>query len=143
MQLFRITDTGLPEVGSLFSAVLLTAEGKLGLTARRLAALRGQIEFREELYDCLSELNDDPRLADVVVIDCDGFGGLDAVLRPIRLLCPDDLRAPIILISADCRVQTFPQRRSEPVFLRGPVSSIALRLAMETILQDRLPTMQD
>lgn len=139
MQLFRLTEKDVSEAESVFDAILATAEGALCVTGRRLVSLQAKVEVRDQLFDVLSDLADDPRLADVIVIDCDGFGGLEAVSRALGRLCPDERRAPVIMISRDCLVQSFPQRRLEPICLRAPVSSVALRLAMETILRDRFP----
>ncbi|WP_435256473.1 hypothetical protein ACSBLW_09940 [Thioclava sp. FR2] len=139
MQLLRLSDQSISEVKSLFEAVLVTAEGALGTTGRRLMGLKAQVDVRDQLFDVLSDLTDDPRLADVIVVDCDGYGGLEAVQRALGRLCQDDRRAPVILISSECKEQVFPQRRSEPVCLRAPVSSVAMRVAMETTLQSKFP----
>ena len=137
MQLFRLSDQDELEVQCLFEAVLVTVEGALGTTGRRLISLQGKVDIRNQLFDVLSDLADDPRLSDIIVIDCDGFGGIEAVNRALGRLCPDDRRAPIVLISRDCLEQLFPQRRVEPICLRAPVSSVAMRLALETVLQGR------
>lgn len=141
MQIFRLKqDQGLTE--KPFSAMVVTRDGPLGGTSRRLSSMGGMLEVVAELYDGLAAFADDHRAADVLVIDCDGYDGLASVRRAVGRLCPNDLRAPVVLISADCREQTFPQRRSDPILLRAPLSNVAIRLALETVFQGRFLTAQ-
>lgn len=139
MQIFRLKQE-IDQSEKPFSAMVVSREGPLGGTTRRLVAMGGVPEVVDELYDGLGAFADDHRAADLLVVDCDGFGGLDAVRRAVGRLCPNDLRAPVVLISADCREQIFPMRRAEPIVLRAPLSKIALRLALETVFQGRFLT---
>ncbi len=141
MQIFRLKqDQGHTE--KPFSAMVVTRDGPLGGTSRRLSSMGGVLEVVAELYDGLAAFADDHRAADVLVIDCDGYDGLEAVRRAVGRLCPNDLRAPVVLISTDCREQTFPLRRSDPILLRAPLSNVAIRLALETVFKGRFLTAQ-
>ncbi len=138
MQVFRSLETeDVALVGWGVSVLLATASGIEGLTARRLAGLGGQVDVVDQLYDALSQVLDDPRTAQLLVIDCDAFGGLAAGRRAFAILENQAERLPIILISAECQEQTYPHGREAPIVLRSPVSSVALRIAFETAFRRR------
>lgn len=137
MQHLRLSGAAPGPVAPAFTALLVTRDGALGPTARRLRARQAMIEVIDEIYGALSMLIDDPRLADLVVVDCDGFGGAGPVRQALAQAGQDERRAPVILLSQDCGEQTFPSRRGDPVLLRAPLSPVALHLALETLLRGR------
>jgi hypothetical protein len=132
MQMFKPLDhedTAL--VGWGVTALFASADGGGEDTERRLAGLGVVVVIQGGLYDMLAEVLDDPRGADLLVMDCDTIGGLDAGRRAFCILADAKVRMPVILISSDCVEQTFPVAREAPFMLRAPLSVIALRLALE------------
>ncbi|MFN7225397.1 MAG: hypothetical protein ACK4MS_15405 [Paracoccaceae bacterium] len=114
------------------SVLLASASGDAGETARTLAAVAGRVMVQRVLYDALSLFLDDPREADMLVIECDPFGGLAAGRRAFAILSDTNPRLPVVLISAECQEQTFPLGRDAPYCLRSPVSEVALRIALSS-----------
>lgn len=119
------------------SVLLASAAGEAGATARRLAGFGVSLAIQAELFDALALLLDDPREADVLVVDCDHYGGLDAGRRAFGILSEAGLRLPIMLISATCAEQTFPIGRDAPFLLRAPVSAVALKIGFESAFPGR------
>ena len=138
MQLIRSfeQDDSAP-VGLGTRVMLVSLEGQHGVLTRRLAGLGGLIECQVDLFTGLSQLMDDPYGYGLFVVDCDAFGGLDAVRRACMAL-GDAARVPVILVSRECPIQIFPADRHAPVVLRAPVSAVALRVGFEHALRDRL-----
>lgn len=132
MQLFKkIEFENSSQVGWGIEAMVASHEGANGNTGKRISSLGGSVTCHDQLYDALSALMDDPRAAHVLVVDCDSFGGLSVGRRAFAMLSEDVERFPVILISKECGEQTFPFSREAPIVLRGPVSSLALRVAFE------------
>ena len=105
---------------------------------RRLVGLGTQVECIGDIYTALSAVMDDPGHADMLVVDCDGIGGLTEARRIVKLMGEVALRVPVILISAECGLQTFALERHEPTVLRSPLSAVSLRLAFEHVLRGKL-----
>lgn len=112
------------------------AAGRDALTAR-LRATGAVVEPACEIYSALSDLLEDPGDYGLFVMDCDGFGGLEAGRRAAALLGQLQHRVPVILVTRDCAEQRFPDDWREPVVLRAPVSAISLRVGMEQLLHLR------
>lgn len=141
MQFFRRPDPGSAAlVGWGVRVLLLTADpgGPDGHIGRRIAALGGAVDCEQETFAALSAMIDDPRGYGLFVMDCDGFGGLEAGLRAVGLLRRVTARIPAILVCGGCRVQMFPQERAEPILLRAPLTAVALRVGFEHALRDRI-----
>ena len=139
MQMFKPLvqdDTAL--VGWGVTALLASSGGDDGATEQRLAGLGVWVAGQGGLYDMLAEVLDDPRGADLLVMECDRIGGLDAGRRAFCILADAKVRMPVLLISSDCEQQTFPMGREAPFLLRAPLSAVALRLALETAFPARL-----
>lgn len=143
MRLFKAEELTGEDDRATFHALLASRDGALGQTGRLLASLSAAVEHFDEIYDLLSVLADDPRAADVVVVDADGFGGLDAVRSAFGRLCPNESRAPLILITGTCREQLFSQRRNQAAVLRAPISPLSLRLALEGFQSLHLHALSD
>lgn len=139
MQLFREAEQENAQTVGLGVRVLLLAQeaAQGGLTAR-IAALGGRVEAEHELYAGLSMLLDDPGGYGLFVMACDGYGGISGGYRAFSRLSAVTQRIPVILISSDCRQQTFPADRGAPVLLRSPLSAVSLRIGLEYALRDRL-----
>ncbi len=132
MQLFKkIELENSCPVGWGVQAMVASADGDQGNTAVRVSKLGGQVVHHSELYDALSALMDDPRAAHVLIVDCDAYGGLAVGRRAFAMLSEEVARFPVILISSECQVQTFPFAREAPIVLRAPLSAVALRVAFE------------
>lgn len=126
-------------VGCGRTALLASADGGGGATQRRMAGHGIVIAAQGGLYDMLAEVLDDPRAADLLVLDCDTIGGMDAGLRAFGILADAKVRMPVFLISSDCCRQSFPIAREAPFLMRAPLSAAALRLALEAAF----PALQD
>ena len=132
MQLFKTIELeNSHPVGWSVQAMIASAEGEKGNTALRVAKLSGQVVHHNELYDALSALMDDPRAADILIVDCDSYGGLAVGRRAFAMLSEEVRRFPMILISKECATQTFPFVREAPIVLRAPLTAVALRVAYE------------
>ncbi|PZR00360.1 MAG: hypothetical protein DI533_07225 [Cereibacter sphaeroides] len=138
MHAFRIDKSQVSGLVGLGARVLLLAsDTDVGLQ-RQIAGMGGRIDREDEMYAGLSALMDDPAGWDLFVMACDGFGGLEAGLRAHGMLGAVAQRVRTILISAECGRQTFPEEMAQPILLRGPVSTVSLRVGMEHALRGKL-----
>lgn len=138
MEIFRTLerdDAAL--VGWGVSVLLATSQGSAGQIARRIAGLGGSVLVQDELYYALGMLLDDPRCAQMLVIDCDAFGGMEQGRRAFATLADDHAQVPVVLISAQCPEQVFSDGREAPIILRAPVSAVSLRVAFEVAFRWR------
>ena len=132
MQLFKkIELENSSPVGWKVQAMVASAEGSDGNTARRVTSLGGEVVHLDQLYDALSALMDDRRAADILIVDCDSYGGLAIGRRAFSMLVEEVARFPVVLVSRECQAQTFPFGREAPIILRAPLSLVALRVAFE------------
>lgn len=139
MNHFQIDDLGRATmVGFGVRTLLISTAGPLGAVGRKLAALGCVIDCATELFAGLDSVFDDPTFYGLVVIDCDSAGGLAAGLRAHAMLEVTQRCLPVILISAECGQQSFPESRYEPTLLRAPLSAISLRVGFEHALRERL-----
>lgn len=122
----------------LGARVLLLAPADNEGLFRRISGLGGRVDHEVELYSALDALISDPADWDLFVMDCDAFGGLDAGRRAFAMLGLVAERMPMILTSAACQTQEFPEDRRSPILLRAPASVTSLRVAMEHGLHNRL-----
>jgi hypothetical protein len=141
MQVFRsVPNSDHALVGFGVRVLLLTDEASTDPLARKLGALGGQIDIITEMFTALSEVIEDPLGYALFVIDCDsaGIGGLEGGQRAIHRLGEASGRISVILISKDCKEQSFPEDRLAPTQLRAPLSTVSLRVGFEHALRDRL-----
>lgn len=139
MQILRgLEYQGPSPVGLGLHVLLVSDQGDGNPIAHRLAGMGGVVEQREELFGALESIIETPRDYGLLVIDCDGFGGLERGHRIIGLLGEVAGRVPVILISAECTQQVFPEDRLMPTVLRAPLSAVAMRVGFEHALRDRL-----
>jgi hypothetical protein len=125
---------GAGQPGWCFRALLAAAAGQGAASHQRLLALGAEVEVHEQLYDAVAALADDPRAAHVLVVDCDGFGGVAGALRIIRQAQGAEPVVPVFLITKDCAEQAIQPRRQGPIVLRAPVTPVALCLALDQVL---------
>lgn len=140
MQLFRQIDQEATLVGWGVRVMLLAPVGSRGgeVAANRLAGFGGLVETQGEVFAALEAMIDDPTGYGLFVMECDGFGGLEAGKRAFTMLRGAGVRVPVILVSGECREQMFPEDRSEPILLRSPMSAVAMRVGFEHALRDRV-----
>lgn len=118
--------------------VLLLAPETDAALVRQIAGFGGTIDHEVEMYSALSALIDDPAGWDMFIMSCDAFGGLEVGQRAYAMLCSVAERLPVILLSAECGRQSFPEDRQMPILLRRPVSAVSLRVGMEHAVRGRL-----
>ena len=138
MQVIRHQDRDSAGLVGLGARVLLLAPQANEALFRRIAGLGGRVDLEVELYSALDALINDPADWDLFVMDCDAFGGLDAGRRAFAMLGLAAERVPMILASAECQTQVFPEDRRAPILLRAPATATSLRVAMEHALHNRL-----
>jgi hypothetical protein len=138
MQVFRSIDyTAATLVGRGLKVMLATSQPENG-TADKLSRLGGSVEVMEESYAALAAVLDDPQGYGLFVMDADTLGGIVEAQRIVTLLHASQPRMPVIMISASCGQQVFPEEVSDPIMLRAPVSSVSLRVGFEHALRDRM-----
>lgn len=138
MQMFKTLERDdAARVGWGVRVLLASPSGSSGHIATRLAGLGGQVEVQAHLFDALSHLAEAPRGTQMLVIECDAYGGIEAGQRGFAMLAPQTRRLPVVLITGACREQTFPQHRDAPFVLRAPVSAVALRVVFEVAFRGR------
>lgn len=118
--------------------VLLLTDAPTGMVAARLAGLGGVVETEGELFASLAAVIDDPLGYGLYVMDCDAFGGIETGKRAAVQLVGAGMRVPVILISKECRAQSFPEDSTAPILLRAPLSAVALRVGFEHALRHRM-----
>ena len=139
MQLIRAFDHGhAAQVGFGIRALLVTGDGMDNPIRHRLAGLGSLVEATDDLFIGLEAVIEDPAGYGLLVIDCDAIGGIEAGRRAFAMLGEVARRVPVILVSADCKGQEFPEDRSAPVVLRAPLSMVAMRVGFEHAVRDRL-----
>lgn len=138
MQLLRAieTDEATP-VGISVRTMVLTA-GASDQAIQRIAGLGCRIEREDEIFSALDKLFTDPSGYGLFIMDADAFGGLASGHRAFRLLGEVAAKVPMIMFSAECRDQVFPQGRESPTILRAPLSAVSLRVGFEHALRARM-----
>jgi len=109
-----------------------------GKVAVRIAGLGGIVEQEMDFYAALDALEGDHSGYGLCVIEADAFGGLHEARRMVGELRRTDPRIPVILVSSDCEVQSFPCDDRLPVELRAPLSAVSLRVGFEHAMRHRL-----
>ncbi len=138
MQVHRAIDTEPAAlVGWGVRVMVLSPDGGESRTIERIAGLGGRVEVESDLYTAVETLNDDATGYGLFVMECDGFGGLEAGARAVAMMGRAVERMPVILVSSEVAVQTFPETHA-PVLLRAPLSAVALRVGFEHALRERL-----
>lgn len=140
MQVLRsIEQLYIAPVGLNIRVMMVSADQAGCGLYNRLAQLGGLIDANLDLFTGLEAVIDDPSGYGLLVVDCDHIGGLEAGRRAQMLLGEAVMRVPVILISSECKTQEFPEQRGKPVVLRGPATSLSMRMGFEHALRDRYP----
>jgi hypothetical protein len=116
--------------------VLLLTDRPDGLTARRLHSFGSCLEVEEAFETALYAILDDPMGFDLLVIDCDGFGGIAAGERAIAFLIAAGARMRTILVSREFDVPAYPLGRRTAVCLPPAVPEAAFRRGFDHVLRD-------
>lgn len=140
MQFFRpIVQEEAALVGWGVRVLLLAAPGSdPGRIAQRVAGLGGVIAAENDEFTAVEALAEDHTGFGLFMMDCDGFGGLEAGHRVLAMARRAARPVPAMLISRDVAVQTFPEDATAPILLRAPLSAVGLRVGFEHALRDRL-----
>lgn len=139
MQVLRAIDTETAAlVGWGIRVMVLSPDGGESRAVERIAGLGGRVEAESDFYTAIETLNDDGIGFGLFVMECDGFGGLEAGYRAVAMMGRAVERMPVILVSSEVGVQTFPEQTQLPVLLRAPLSAVALRVGFEHALRERL-----
>jgi hypothetical protein len=125
-------------VGFGIRVLLVTSDSADNPARQRLAGLGSRVEWTPDLFLALEAAIDDPVDYGLLVMDCDAIGGLEAGRRAFAMLGETARRLPVILISTECRQQSFPEDRSAPTVLRAPLSAVSMRVGFEHALRERL-----
>jgi hypothetical protein len=137
MLLLRQTDrheTPAPGFGLRMLAVA-PAPGRLALA---LSAQGARVVTETDLFEAMETLHCDATGFAVVVIDCDGFGGLETVRRLLPMLGRVRERTAVVLASSQVALSDLAPAPGQPVLLRTPVAARALRDGLTHLLRDRL-----
>lgn len=118
--------------------VLLMTDRPDGPTARRLSGFGSLVEVEETFENALYTLIDDPMGYDLLVMDCDSFGGVEAGERAIAFLIAAGARMRVMLISREFDVPAYPLGRRTAVCLPASVSDDAFRRGFDHVLRDRV-----
>lgn len=140
MQLFRPIDTeSAALVGWGVRVLLLSQTGGegAGRVADRIAGFGGLVEPETDLFQAIETVAGDATGFGLFIMECDGYGGLEAGLRAASLLGRAQETTQIILISRDVQRQEFPSLQGQPILLRAPLSAVSLRVGFEHALRDR------
>ncbi len=108
---------------------------------RMLAALQAagaRVEVEEDLFDAIETLQADRTGFAAVAVDCDGFGGIEAVRRLLPLFGRLREGLALVLAAAEVIQPDLSPRPGAPVLLRTPLSAPALRLGLGHLLRHRL-----
>ena len=141
MQFFRQPETEISDIVGWGVRVMLLSPAEVATDSRvavRIAGLGGTIEMENEAFAALDAMIGDSTGYGLFVIECDAFGGLDAGRNLVSMLHKGGVLLPVILMSADCHEQEFPNDSDVPVVLRAPVSAVGLRVGFEHAMRDRL-----
>jgi hypothetical protein len=118
--------------------VMLLSADPEGVTAERLASYGSGVDTETEFYAALSAIIDDPLGYDLFVMDCDGFGGIEAAERAISTLIAADARMRVMLVSREFDTPAYPMGLRSAVSLPSPVSEASFRRGYEHVLRDRM-----
>ncbi len=137
MPMLRQSDRhDLPAPGrGLRMLAVAVAPGRLALA---LGAQGATVVTETCLFDAVETLQCDPTGFALAAVDCDGFGGLEAVRRILPLLGRVRERTALLLAAAEVMLPDLAPRLREPVLLRTPVAAGALRAGLGHLLRDRL-----
>jgi hypothetical protein len=118
--------------------VMLLTKDRDALTRQRLVEYGCSVDIDTEVYNALAAIIDDPFGYDLFVMDCDGFGGIEAAERAIATLIAADAKMRVMLVSREFDVPSYPLGRRTAVCLPAASSETNFRFGFEHVLRDRL-----
>lgn len=117
--------------------VLLLTDRTKGETAQRLTDYGSVIDIETAFEPALAALLGDPMGYDLFVMDCDGFGGVEAAEKAIVRLVAADARMRVMLVSREFDTPAYPLGRRSAVCLPERSSDEAFRFGFDHVLRDR------
>jgi hypothetical protein len=117
--------------------VLLLTDAPQGPTAQRLAGLGGLVDIRDSLATALTDILNDALGYDLFVMDCDGFGGIQAGERAIAALIAAEARMRVMLVSLAFDSPAFPMGQRAVVCLPHDCHEASFRRGYDHALRDR------
>jgi hypothetical protein len=94
------------------------------------------VDVEEGFEAALYTILDDPLGYDLLVMDCDGFGGMEAGERAIAFLIAAGARMRVMLVSRDFDAPAYPLGRRTAVCLPASVPDAAFRRGFDHVLRD-------
>ena len=119
--------------------VMLLSENRDGPTAQRLAEYGSLVDVHRDVDLALSGIVTDPIGYDLVVMDCDGIGGVDGAEAVIAALIAADARMRVILVSQEFDKPAYPFGLRAAVCLPASVPDEGFRQGFDHVLRDRVP----
>lgn len=141
MQVFRQVEAeNAALVGWGVRVLLLSPNGGegQGQVAARIAGFGGIIETESDVFAAVETLLGDATGFGLFVMECDGYGGIEAGRRVIQMMGRAAERMRVILIGNEVAAQSFPDEPGQPILLRAPLSAVSLRVGFEHALRERL-----
>lgn len=117
--------------------VLLLTDRVGGETAQRLARYGNVLDIETAFEPALAALLGDLMGYDLFVMDCDGFGGVEAAERAIARLISADAKMRVMLVSGEFDAPAYPLGRRSAVCLPDHISDEAFRFGFDHVLRDR------
>lgn len=117
--------------------VMLLTDQPDGASASRLSGYGSVVTVEDRLDAVLAGLAEDALGYDLFVMDCDGFGGIEAGERAVAALIAADARMRVMLIGQDFDVPVYPLGRRTAVCLPVGGSDSAFRRGFDHVLRDR------
>lgn len=137
MQTFIQTGRQQVQPHTLGVRVMLLSDFPEGRTGQRLAEFGSVVDLADDLEDAVAAILDDPFGYDLLVMDCDGFGGIDGAEKVISALIAGDAKMRVMLVSEDFDVPAYPLGRRTAVCLPKEVSDASFRIGFDHVLRDR------
>ena len=117
--------------------VLLLSDQPDGQSAQRLASYGSLVEVKDDMDIAVAAVLDDPMGFDLLVMDCDAFGGIAGAERLISTLIASNVRMRFMLVSRDFDVPTYPLGLRSAVSLPDQVPDAGFRRGFDHVLRDR------
>lgn len=118
--------------------MLLLTAAEQGATARRLADFGGLVDMAASPATATYAILRDAIGYDLFVMDCDGFGGVEAGEAMVAALIAADARMRIILVSREFDMPALPMGLRSVVCLPATCADASFRRGYDHALRDRV-----
>jgi len=106
-------------------------------SAQRLASYGCLVEVGHDIAGAVAAMAEDPFGFDLLVMDCDAFGGIAAAERVISTLIAANVRMRFLLVSQEFDVPAYPLGVRSAVCLPDTVAEAGFRRGFDHALRDR------